>query len=176
MIDRNKIKERRKREKQKKAESNERLIREGVTVNNIGDLKQALAPFMADRPDTDITVETSSEGMSLSNDASITKHGTIKASLESNDKRKLLLKGIEMLERQQKAELTTPTDVDEQDYGGYKPASMSFGANYSWVDTLISRCLDGRRRPDNTIEWVLSDGIYVFDPKTSKLTKEDGNS
>lgn len=79
---------------------------------------------------------------------------------------KLLLEGMDMAKRQARFADAPTGDVDE--YGGFFPAAPPDAQHYMWVDTLISRRLDGKRS-GLVVEWNLQDGKFQYDPWTKKL-------
>lgn len=85
---------------------------------------------------------------------------------------KLLVEGMEMVKRQ--AEFADRVvDTDPAAYGGYIPAAPAKGGNYSWVDTLIDRRLNGKRE-GLKVMWTLPEGKFSFDPWTRKLEQING--
>lgn len=149
------------------------LIKNGIKVTTMFELKKALAPFMPDAADdTAITIETTAKDLKISDDSTIDKNSTIKASFGSSSKRTLLIQGLEMLKRRRHLADQLNIEDDDELFGGFKPVSVSAASGYSWVDTMIRRCLDGKRRADDTIEWHLKDGTFVFNPYTGELTRE----
>lgn len=79
---------------------------------------------------------------------------------------KLLVEGMDMVKRQSKFAEAPTGDIDE--YGGFFPAAPPDEQHYMWVDTLITRRLDGKRN-GMVIEWDLPDGKFRYDPWTKKL-------
>jgi hypothetical protein len=85
---------------------------------------------------------------------------------------KLLIDGMNMVKRQA-AFADKAAEVNMEDFGGYAPAMPAPGSHYGWVDTLISRRLDGKRQ-GLVITWDLPEGNFTFDPFTQKLEKSNG--
>jgi len=150
------------------------LLKEGVQVRNLSELKKAIAPFLPDHhANQDVTIETDASDVKFDpDDDTIKRSGTIKATLSSTNKRKLLLQGLEMVTRQQELFAAQGNPADDDAFGGFTPVSLPSGTRFGWVDLMIKRCLDAKRRSDNMIEWQLDDGTFVFDPKSGKLTRE----
>jgi len=158
----------------KLTEEQKQLLKEGVKVRNFSELKKALVPFLPNHHgNQEVFLETDVSDVKFHpDDDTIAKQGKITAKLSGTNKRKLLLQGLEMVERQKELSASQGNPKDDEAFGGFMPVAMPTGTKFAWVDLMIKRCLDGKRRPDNTIEWTLEDTTYVFDPKTGKLTRE----
>lgn len=79
--------------------------------------------------------------------------------------RKLLIEGMDIIKRQSEF---VGVNVDDEAFGGYKPAAPAIGQRYVWVDTLIEKRLDAKR-DGLKIVWNLADGKFEFDPWGMKL-------
>jgi len=164
----------------KLTKAQEELLREGVTVKNLTELRKAIQPFLPhnDALEETVLIETSAKDVKASQkeEKNIDRGGTIKATIPVLSKRRMLLQGLDMIDRQREL-YSQQAPVDDAFFGGFKPVSVpGDGIRYAWVDMLIRRLLDGRRRPNNTIEWKLDDGVFVFDPKSGDLTREGDES
>lgn len=103
----------------------------------------------------------------------VKNHGQLVKALEpfmaDTTIRKLLIEGMDIVKRQDEF-IAKSDSAKDADYGGFKPALPKGGHRYSWVDTLIDRRLDGKRK-GLKVTWDLTDGQFEFDPWTKKLEK-----
>jgi hypothetical protein len=85
--------------------------------------------------------------------------------------KKLLIEGLDVAKRQ--AEYSKAPTGDQSSYGGFLPARPNVGGHYLWVDTLITKRLDGKR-DGLKVTWKLPEGQYEFDPYSQKLKQTHG--